>query len=140
MAESVLRTKLAAAGVNGVSVDSFGIGAWHVGQPADRRAVAALRERGYDLVHVARVIDTEDLADRDLIVAMDDEHVRALRRLTRGLPQPPEVRLLSSFVDDWPGADNGVPDPYYGGPAEFAHALDLIERGADGMVAELGRR
>lgn len=140
MAESVLRTKLAAAGVNGVSVDSFGIGAWHVGQPADRRAVAALRERGYDLVHVARVIDTEDLADRDLIVAMDDEHMRALRRLTRGLPQPPEVRLLSSFVDDWPGADNGVPDPYYGGPAEFAHALDLIERGADGMVAELGRR
>jgi protein-tyrosine phosphatase len=140
MAESVLRTKLTAAGIDGVSVDSFGIGAWHVGQPADRRAVAALRERGYEIVHAARVIDTEDLAARDLIVAMDDEHMRALRRLTRGLHEPPELRLLSSFVEDWPGTDDGVPDPYYGGPAEFAHALDLIERGADGIVAELGGR
>ena len=140
MAESVLRTKLTAAGIDAVSVDSFGIGAWHVGQPADRRAVAALRERGYEIVHAARVIDTEDLAARDLIVAMDDEHMRALRRLTRGLHEPPELRLLSSFVEDWPGADDGVPDPYYGGPAEFAHALDLIELGADGIVAELGGR
>jgi protein-tyrosine phosphatase len=140
MAETVLRTKLAAAGIDGVTVDSFGIGPWHVGQPADRRAVAALRERGYEIVHVARVIDAEDLAARDLIVAMEDEHLRAVRRMTRGLPEPPEIRLLSSFVDDWPGTDDGVPDPYYGGPAEFAHALDLIERGADGIVAELGRR
>jgi protein-tyrosine phosphatase len=139
MAETVLRTKLAAAGIDGVVVDSFGIGPWHVGQPADPRAVAALRARGYDIAHVARVIDAEDVGARDLIVAMEDEHVRAVRRLARGLPEPPEIRLLSSFVEDWPGADNGVPDPYYGGPAEYAHALDLIERGADGIVAELGR-
>jgi len=138
MAETVLRAKLAAAGIDGVVVDSFGIGPWHVGQPADPGAVAALRERGYDIVHVARVIDAEDVAGRDLIVAMEHEHLRAVRRLARGLPEPPELRLLSSFVEDWPGADDGVPDPYYGGPAEYAHALDLIERGADGIVAELG--
>ena len=140
MAEAVLRAKLATAGIDGVRVDSFGIGAWHVGQPADRRALAALRERGYYIAHAARVIDAEDLAEHELVVAMDDEHLRAIRRLIRRLPEPPEVRLLSSFVEDWPGADEGVPDPYYGGPAQFAHALDLIELGADGIVAELGRR
>jgi protein-tyrosine phosphatase len=123
-----------------VSVDSFGIGAWHVGQPADPRAVAVLRARGYDVAHAARVIDAEDLATHDLVVAMDDEHLRAVRRLVRGMPEPPEIRLLSSFVADWPGADEGVPDPYYRGPAAFAHALDLIELGADGIVAELDRR
>ena len=43
MAETVLRTKLAAAGIDGVVVDSFGIGAWHVGQPADPRAMPGSR-------------------------------------------------------------------------------------------------
>jgi protein-tyrosine phosphatase len=33
-----------------------------------------------------------------------------------------------------------VPDPYYGGPADFELALDLIERACDGLVAELKRR
>ena len=32
-----------------------------------------------------------------------------------------------------------VPDPYYGGADGFEHVLDLVERAADGLVAELTR-
>ena len=30
-----------------------------------------------------------------------------------------------------------VPDPWYGGRADFERALDLIEAGVDGLVAHL---
>jgi protein-tyrosine phosphatase len=32
-----------------------------------------------------------------------------------------------------------VPDPYYGGPEGFEHALDLVERACNGLVAQLRR-
>ena len=41
-----------------VQVDSAGTGDWHVGDPADRRAVTALRYGGYDgRDHRARVFE-----------------------------------------------------------------------------------
>ncbi|MEZ5873868.1 MAG: hypothetical protein R3D30_03275 [Hyphomicrobiales bacterium] len=30
-----------------------------------------------------------------------------------------------------------MPDPYYGGPEGFDHALDLIEEAARGLLADL---
>ena len=61
-------------------------------------------------------------------------HERILRRIVG----PEKVRLLMSWVPDVKSTD--VPDPYYGGPAEFEHALDLIERACDGLLAELRQR
>ena len=37
-------------------------------------------------------------------------------------------------------ADEDVPDPYYGGERDFERALDLIEAGVRGIIAEyMGR-
>jgi protein-tyrosine phosphatase len=33
-----------------------------------------------------------------------------------------------------------VPDPYYGGPADFERVLDLVEQACDGLVAHLRER
>ena len=33
------------------------------------------------------------------------------------------------------GSDLDVPDPYYGGPDAFAHALTLVERACRGLLA-----
>lgn len=140
MAEAVLRTRLAAAGVDGVEVDSFGTGSWHVGQAADRRARKALRSAGYDISHTARMISVDELAERDLVVAMDRGHLDALRELAHRLDHPPPIRLLSSFARGWPGDDEDVPDPYYGDAADYEHVLELVEAGADGLVAYLRRR
>ena len=68
MAEAVMRGLLEAQGLDGqVEVDSAGTTSWHVGAPADRRALAALHAAGYDgSTHRARAFERSWLADRDL--------------------------------------------------------------------------
>ena len=118
-----------------VKVTSAGIGPWHVGEPIDERAGAALTRRGYPVAHVAAQVDDEHLG-ADLLLAMDREHERALRRL---VPDPDRVRLLRSFDPDADG-DLEVPDPYYGGPEGFDQVLTMIEAATPGLLAWVRER
>jgi protein-tyrosine phosphatase len=127
MAAAVLRHKLAEAGLaDQVTVSSAGTGDWHIGAPADRRARAALRARGYSDEHRARQFAPADFADHDLVLGMDAANIRDLRRLAPS--DAVEIRLFDT-------AD--VPDPYYGDAAEFDAALDQIEKAADTLIGEL---
>jgi protein-tyrosine phosphatase len=143
MAEVVFRDRLAAAGLDvRVEVASAGTGGWHVGGGADRRARAALRERGYGDRHEVRQIRAGDVDRYDLLVALDSSNAADLRRLAAGSADPPDIRLLREF-DAQAGAEQAdldVPDPYDDGPAEFAHALDLIEAACDGLVEHVRSR
>ena len=132
-AESVLRAKLSEAGLSdSVVVDSAGTGSWHVGEPADRRTREALARRGYPDAHVARVFDPQWFSERDLVVALDLDNQRALRRMAPDRATGARVRLLREFD---PEADSlEVPDPYYGGTADFDVALDQVEAACDGLV------
>lgn len=126
------------AGLDGqVTVDSAGTGGWHVGGPADERALATLRAHGYDDDgHEARQFDRAWFADRDLIVAMDADNLRALRRM--GSPEEAEkVVLLRSFDPASPPEDGDVPDPYYGGPDGFDHVLALVETACEGLLDQI---
>jgi protein-tyrosine phosphatase len=110
-----------------IDVDSAGTGNWHVGAPPDQRAVDAARERGLTVDGVARQIAPDDFDNFDLILAVDDENLQRLRRLT-----PPgaadRVRKLAA---------RDVPDPYYGGPDGFDLVLDFIERDCRALLDEL---
>jgi protein-tyrosine phosphatase len=139
MAESVLRARLARAGLGGaVEVDSAGTGDWHVGNRMDSRARAELARRGYDgTLHRARQIAPSWLAERDLVLAMDRQNLADLRRMAGDDPAGRDrIRLLRSF-DPRSGPDAEVPDPYYGEGASFGMVLDLVEAAADGLAAEL---
>ncbi|MEV4265116.1 low molecular weight protein-tyrosine-phosphatase [Kribbella sp. NPDC049584] len=119
MAEVVLRAKLADAGIDDVEVTSSGTGGWHVGDPMDPRAAAALRRRGYDgSAHRARQFERA----ADLTLAMDSGHVAELSR--RGAT----AQLFAA--DD-------VPDPYYGEDDGFDVVLEQIEKAADQWVGRL---
>jgi protein-tyrosine phosphatase len=143
MAEVVLRGLLDEEGLgHAVDVDSAGTTLWHVGDPADRRAVAALREAGYDgSAHRAQAFETSWLADRDLVVALDSGHLDELRALAAGGPHETKVRLLGSFAQDGDGGgeDLDVADPYYGSAADFERVLAQVEAGCRGIVRELVR-
>jgi protein-tyrosine phosphatase len=118
MAAAVLRAGLADAGLGDVvDVSSAGTGSYHVGDPADPRARAALRRRGYDDAHVARWFRAEDFAEVDLVLAMDEANVRDLRRIAPTEADAAKVELLRGVGE--------VPDPYY--DDSFEQALDLIE-------------
>jgi protein-tyrosine phosphatase len=140
-AEGVARKHLADGGLDRlVEVDSAGIGGWHVGDPPDSRAIRCARRRGYDLTpQRARQLRAADYGDFHLILGMDSGHESHLSG-----QRPPdaraEVRLFLDFLPPTdPQAGQDVPDPYYGGPADYEHSLDLIERGMPGLIAALRR-
>ncbi|RNE49557.1 low molecular weight protein-tyrosine-phosphatase [Corynebacterium alimapuense] len=132
MAEIIIRDALEAAGLSDkVRVSSCGIGGWHVGQGADKRAVAELRTSGHDgSEHVASQFGPDDFS-ADLLVALDTGHVAEL--LARGVPEE-RVRLLRSFDSTAP-AEASVDDPYYGGPEGFTETRIQIDRCTEGVLS-----
>ena len=127
-AEGVLRHLAKKEGIE-LRIESAGLGDWHIGQPPDERALHHARTRGYDLsAQRARQVQPRDFEDFDMILAMDQGHLRSLERMA-----PREHRAkVRLFVE---GRD--VPDPYYGGPEGFEHVLDLVEARCASLLAEL---
>lgn len=136
LAEAVAR-KMAEARGKALEFDSAGTGDWHAGETPDSRAVAAGKARGYDLSGaVARSVEDADFTRFNYIVALDQTHLKWLqaRRAALRLPEKPMSRLM-----DWSVglAGKDVPDPYYGEAEDFERALDLIEKGCEGLVARV---
>lgn len=135
MAELVARQLAQQAGLG--KQHSFASAGTHAGykEPPDPRARAALTKRGYALGKAkARRITGEDFDTADLVLAMDQDNMRALRRVC-----PPEhVHKLRLFLEFAPGVGRTeVPDPYYGADQGFEAVLDLCEAGARGLIAQL---
>jgi len=122
-----------------LEIDSAGTASYHVGQPPDARTRAAAARRGYDLSALrARVVEPLDFEHFDLILAMDRDNLKALRRRAPDTAHE-RLRLFMEFAAH-AGAPQEVPDPYYGGPNGFEEVLDLVESAARGLIAHLRRR
>ncbi len=142
MAEAVFRARVEEAGLDGlVEVDSAGTGGWHEGDGADPRTVAVLRAAGYEEDHSARQFQADWFGRLDLVIALDDGHLRALRRLAPTAQDAAKVRLLRSYdpavISDGPAPhshDLDVPDPYYGGMAGFEECLEMVEAASEGLL------
>ncbi|HTU68474.1 MAG TPA: low molecular weight protein-tyrosine-phosphatase [Steroidobacteraceae bacterium] len=116
-----------------VTVDSAGTADYHVGEPPDRRSVAAARRRGYDIAGLrARLVTGTDFSKFDYVLAMDRANLGELERIAaRGRAH------LGLFLEFTPGPDDEVPDPYYGSSEDFERVLDLCEAGARGLLRSL---
>ncbi|WP_329066251.1 low molecular weight protein-tyrosine-phosphatase [Streptomyces sp. NBC_01429] len=136
IAESVVRALLADAGLDGaVTVDSAGTDGWHEGDGADPRAVAVLDAHGYPGDHTARRFQAAWFPLLDLVIALDEGHLRELRRLAPTPADAAKVRLLRSYDPD-AEADGAldVPDPYYGDRAGFEECLRMVEAAGEGLL------
>lgn len=135
MAASVLRSELEKADLTNIEVSSAGTGGWHVGDPADRRAQAALAARGYSTEHRAQQFQSGWFDEYDLVIAMDRDNVKDLRRLAPNRSRAHPLRLMLEFDPDAESVD--VPDPYYGSASDFDEVLDLLEPACRGLVTHL---
>ncbi len=117
-----------------IVIDSAGTHAYHVGEPPDRRAVAAAERRGMSLADIrARRVSDEDFQKFDYIIAMDEDNRQRLLEQAAE-EQQHKIRLFLSYaaVDE-----TEVPDPYYGGAAGFERVLDLVEAASRGLLETL---
>jgi len=114
-----------------ITAESAGTGAWHVGEGADPRAVAAARRHGYDLsTHSARQVVRSDFASFDYVLAMDDDNLESLLGMAPARCRA-RVSLLLDYADDTSVRE--VPDPYYGGGSGFDRVITLLEKATAGL-------
>ena len=137
-AEGVFRHHATEAGLSDrVFIDSAGTHAYHVGEPPDRRAVAAAERRGVSLQDLrARRVSDEDFDRFDYIIAMDEDNVARLQE-QGSAEHHSKVRLFLEFSSS---GEQDVPDPYYGGAAGFERVLDLVEDASRGLLETLFKR
>lgn len=139
-AEGVMRALVAAAGLSDrIELDSAGTGGWHAGAPPDARAMAAAAVRGIELNGAARQVRRRDFEEFDLLIALDAQNARDLRRLAPDDAGAAKVRRLREF-DALAGDDLDVDDPYYGGEDGFGRVLDDVQAACNGLLDELRER
>jgi protein-tyrosine phosphatase len=136
-AEAVFRALATRAGVaRSIVADSCGIEGYHVGEPADLRAINHAKKRGFDMAACrGRKIALEDFMRYDLLLACDRDHLRVMTRIAPSQARS-KIKLLMDYAPDLEIED--IPDPYYAGnPGAFDHALDLIESACTGLLDAL---
>ncbi|MDE6535800.1 MAG: low molecular weight phosphotyrosine protein phosphatase [Muribaculaceae bacterium] len=117
-------------------VDSAGTGGYHIGQLPDRRMRIHARQRGLDLTHHCRQVDTEDFEKFDLIIGMDASNLTNLRRMAPSIEAARKIHGMAEYFS--PGARyDHVPDPYYEGAEGFELVLDLLQDGCRNLFTQL---
>ena len=136
IAEGVFRHIVSKAGkLDGLRIDSAGLGSWHVGQPPDSRAQDALASRGIDISDLrARQVTREDFETFDLILAMDKSNRQGLMKLAPK-DQQHKIRL---FMDCAPNFGvHEIPDPFFGDKDGFDYVVQLIDAASRGLMRAL---
>ncbi|MCM1076104.1 MAG: low molecular weight phosphotyrosine protein phosphatase [Bacteroides sp.] len=109
-------------------IDSAGTGRYHIGDLPDRRMRVHARQRGLELTHRARQVETEDFLNFDMIVAMDAANATDLRHAAPTIETARKIIPMAAFFPEGCRYDY-VPDPYYEGSEGFELVLDLLEDG-----------
>lgn len=137
LAEGIFRHHVEAAGLTGrFDIDSAGTSSYHAGDPPDPRTSAVARRRGIALAGQSRQLTVADLERFDYVVVMDEENLKAVKRLTREKAPKAKVHLLREF-DPESNGDLDVPDPYYGGERGFEDVHDMVERASAAFLRHL---
>ncbi len=134
-AHAVMRHK-AAEQAKHVEIESAGTSASHRGAMPDPRSVREGQAAGYQFDGiVSRPVQDSDFAYYDLILAMDNDNLQALRQRCPS-PLQHKLQLFLQYHPQFPDVSE-VPDPYYGGSRGFSLVLQLIEQGCDGLLTQL---
>jgi protein-tyrosine phosphatase len=144
-AENIMNHLLQQRGLSDqVECDSAGTSGYHVGAAPDRRMSAAAELKlGFPLVGAARQFDREDLAEFDLILAMDKDNLAQMVSLNdlrsvgdhRDGKFRDRIKLMCDFCHEH--TLKSVPDPYYGGDEGFNFVIELLVDACNGLIDHL---
>lgn len=116
-------------------IDSAGTGGWHQGERPDRRSVAAAAGHGIDISSQrARRIESTDFGSFDLILAMDQDNLKNLRK-SAPADALGRLHLFNAFTL---GSNRDIPDPYYGDGEDFEAVYTMLLAGCSALLPKLG--
>ncbi|MEG1999551.1 MAG: low molecular weight protein-tyrosine-phosphatase, partial [Bacteroidales bacterium] len=106
-------------------IDSAGLYGGHAGSLPDQRMRTHAARRGYQLLHKARSVTTNDFSEYDLIIAMDDGNYANLQSIAPTVEARNKVVRMADYLEHY--QNDTIPDPYYGGADGFENVLNLLE-------------
>ena len=135
LAEGIFRHQVAEARLsNRFIIDSAGCDGWHSGELPDRRSIAVAQAHDIDISDQrARQIHIDDFDRFDLILGLDRDNVRHLSAMQ---PQGSRAKV-ALYLEASLGMAKNVPDPYYGGQADFEAVYQLCEKASVGLLKSL---
>jgi protein-tyrosine phosphatase len=157
-AEAILKKKIAEQGLeNWFYVDSCGTGggnpdwyiengwSYHEGDRADPRMVRIASERNIKVDSISRPMKPDDLEKFDLIVVMDAENEREVRKAAAYWGKK-YVELAKSKVEQITKYCRHrkdireVPDPWYHGGDSMRLVLDILEDACEGLLQSVTKQ
>jgi protein-tyrosine phosphatase len=131
LAQGILERKIKERGLDW-EVDSAGTGHWHLGEQPDPRSIDIAEQYGLDIRQQrARQLQSADLDDYDLILAMDRSNYNDIRNKAFSPAQEQKVKMILDFVH--PGEDRNVPDPYWNDEG-FEKVYHMLEEACEGVI------
>jgi protein-tyrosine phosphatase len=137
LAEGILRKKFEENGIDG-TIHSAGFEPYHEGQHPDPRSVSTAKKHGIDISEkVARLFSEDDFDNYDMIYVMDSMNYADVMRVARNDKDREKVSFLLNMVNE--GADEEVPDPYYGGSDGFEKVYQMMDRACDQILGNVSQ-
>lgn len=135
LAEGILRSKIKKEGLQ-IIVDSAGTSGQHAGEQADKRMINTASNFGIDISDLrSRKFTYNDYQVFDIIYTMDQSNYRNVLALARTDEEKSKVRLILDEL--YPGKNNEVPDPYFGGEKGFIEVYQLLDAASDQIINKL---
>jgi len=132
LAEGILQKKASEAGFV-CQVDSAGTNGYHTGEAPHHLSQKVARMHEVNISEQrARNFTPQDLERFDIIYAMAGDVLRDIHRIAGNNAQMNKVKLFLEELE--PGAQQDVPDPWYGGEDGFHDVYELISRTCDNIV------
>jgi len=135
LAEGILRKKIVEQRLN-AAVASTGFVSYHEGDSADKRAQMIAAQFGIDISHhKASVFKYGDFDYYDQIYVMDNENMKDVLHLARNNDDRKKIDFILNEL--FPGENQIVPDPYYGGTEGFLNVYHLLDKACNAIIQKI---
>ena len=132
IAEGLMQHKINQHGLNW-QVESAGTESYHIGSAPHRHSQELCRSKGIDIsMQRARQFHIKDFERFDKIYALADDVYDEIKRMSGRKADMGKVELLLNELN--PGANESVPDPYYGGADGYIFVYDIIDQACDAII------
>ncbi len=135
LAQGILEHKATSKNIS-IYVDSAGTSSFHVDEAPDYRSIQVARKYQIDISNQrGRQFTATDFDTFDWIFAMDISNFNNIISLARSESDKQKVSLILDVL--YPGKNQSVPDPYYGGQDGFEHVYNLLDKACEKILESI---